>query len=185
MKLDRLLYSLLLVAPLGTLASCGEKPAPPSESELAVDPMAGLPNGIALDELVIGAGQPSDEVLLGLKERGFAMVVNLRQPDESGSESAELVEGAGLLYASLPIGGGDFTADDAHALRGLLDDLPADSGKVLIHCGSGSRVGALWATMRALEEGMTPEQAVELAQASGKVRDSSLERVRELVTAEN
>ena len=182
METRHLLLPLLMLVPLGTLAGCSEAPAPTDE-EVAEDAMAGLPNGIALDDRTVGAGQPSEETLRGLGERGYGMVISLRQPDERGAVAGTVVEDAGMQWAALPIGGADFTAEDARALRAALDSAPADK-RILVHCGSGSRVGALWATMHALEEGLTAEQAVELAQASGKVRENSLERVREVVAAE-
>jgi len=182
MNTPRLLLPLLLVALPSALAGCGEKPAPTAD-EVSEDPMAGLPNGIALDQRVVGAGQPSEDTLRGLTGRGYGLVISLRQPDEGGAVPGTVVEEAGMQWASVPIGGADFTAADARALRSALDGAPQDA-KVLVHCGSGSRVGALWATMLALEQNLTSEQAVELARTSGKVRDSSLERVREVVAAE-
>ena len=148
--------------------------------------LEGVPNGLPLagDERVYGGGQPDLQTLKDLKGRGFTLVINLRQEQESTpAEEQAALEAAGVAYVTVPIHGGKFTFDDAEALADALAQRPED-GSVLIHCGSGSRVGALYAAMRHRRDGLSRTEALELAQTSGKVRASSMDRLRELLPAE-
>jgi protein tyrosine phosphatase (PTP) superfamily phosphohydrolase (DUF442 family) len=71
----------------------------------------------------------------------------------------------------LPIAGKDaISFDNARKLDGLLKEYP---GPVLVHCGSGNRVGALLA-LRASLDGADDEKALALGREGGL---SSLEGV--------
>jgi len=48
------------------------------------------------------------------------------------------------------------------------------TGKVLVHCASSNRAGALWASYLALYKGVPLDQAIENGKAAG-MRASSLE----------
>lgn len=186
--MDRLAPLALLTLPF--LAACGsdsadtaadraaavehaiEAPTPPRAVE--------APNFMVLDDHVAGAGQPALEEIPTLPEKGYSTIVNLRTPGEPYvDEERRLAEEAGLDYVHIPILPQTMSLADAQELA---DAIAEAEGNVLIHCASGHRVGALWALEQGLTQGLTPEQAKELAWRSSKtMKEPTAERVAELL----
>ncbi|MGB5740743.1 MAG: sulfur transferase domain-containing protein, partial [Woeseia sp.] len=92
----------------------------------------------------LSSGQPNAAALSAIAAAGYAGVVDLRTEGESrGFDEAQTAETLGLGYRSLPIAGpDDVTFENAAKLDALLAEF---AGPVLLHCGSGNRVGALFA----------------------------------------
>ena len=99
-----------------------------------------------------------------LRAAGIKHVINLRTAEESrGFHEAQIAAGLGIEYHSLPIAGGQsLTRENAQKLDELLKQ--AGDEPLLIHCGSGNRVGALIAVHEAWING----KSTELAVAEGK-----------------
>jgi uncharacterized protein (TIGR01244 family) len=118
------------------------------------------------------SGQPDEAVLRALADAGFTTVVDLRLPREDrGLDERETVEQLGMVYAPLPISGAsDITFENA----GALDQLLAETdGPVLLHCGSGNRVGALFALREKLL-GASSDEALAVGKAAGLTRSESV-----------
>ena len=111
-------------------------------------------------------GVPTAEQIERLAARGVATVIDLRHPSELRNDHvAEAAAGHGMRYLNLPVAGADgLTRENAERLRSALD---ASEGEVLLHCGSGNRVGALLALMAHYEEGLPRRQALELGRQAG------------------
>lgn len=161
---------LLLAAAIALLPACAttretamQTPAPAP----AALPAA-TPSGVALlqprPDLIV-AGQPSADDWKALADAGVRTVINLRPAAEmQGRDERAEVAAAGLRYVELPIAGaGDINADNARRLAELLGQ--AD-GPVLVHCGSGNRVGGLLAVAKA-QEGMAADEALEFGRSAG------------------
>lgn len=167
--------SALLLLGLGSLvASCGAPGQRSGDDEAFGSDRAasGLPswveapNFIVLQPGIVGSGPPALTEIPELKERGYSTIINLRQANEPGvADERAAAEAAGLHYVSIPLSGSNFALADANFLRAALAEAPA--GDVLLHCGSGSRVGALWAMAVAVEQGLAPNDARALALRSG------------------
>jgi uncharacterized protein (TIGR01244 family) len=114
---------------------------------------------------VTSAGQPDREALAELADEGYVTVIDLRGENEDrGFDEAEAVEELGMRYVSLPvIGPDDVNYENAAALDSLIRDA---SGPVLIHCGSGNRVGALLSLRQRLI-GDDAETALAIGLAAG------------------
>jgi uncharacterized protein (TIGR01244 family) len=114
---------------------------------------------------ITSAGQPSAEQLSAAAAEGYKTVIDLRTAAEDrGMDEEGTVEKLGMSYVNLPIGGG---GDITYANATALDKLIANAkGPVLIHCGSGNRVGALLA-LRAKENGVDTDTALALGVAAG------------------
>jgi uncharacterized protein (TIGR01244 family) len=113
------------------------------------------------------AGQPSTEQLAQLKQDGFHTVVNLRPASEQTGFDEQAEAGRlGLGYFHIPIA-------DAHALTreavAALDEVlqAPENLPVLVHCGSGNRVGALFALRAAWLEGASVPDAIETGRMHG------------------
>jgi uncharacterized protein (TIGR01244 family) len=94
---------------------------------------------------LVSGGQPDAADWGRLRNAGVTRVINLRTPDEmAGRDAAAEARAAGLDYVSMPIdGAADVTPAAADALWARLHD--ARDGRILVHCASGNRVGALLA----------------------------------------
>jgi len=130
---------------------------------------------------ISATGQPDTTALKVFAESGYRTVIDLRAPEEDRGikNYPAVVESSGMRYVSLPIAGADaVNFDSAQALDALLENV---DGPVLLHCGSGNRVGALLALRKSLE-GADDAQAIEYGKQAGL---TGLERrVREVLDAE-
>lgn len=158
--------------------SAAEPQAGPVVEAATVDPITLVRNGMMPLEGVLTGGQPTDEQLAELRDAGYQTVINLRQPNERGTRGeAETVAGLGMTYISIPVAGKEgLNKENAAALAAALEQ--AD-GPVLLHCGSGNRVGALLALKAFWLEGATAEEAMDVGLAGGVTRLEPV--VRELL----
>lgn len=141
------------------------------------------PNFQILSERVASSGPPTLEAVSGLRQRGYGMVIDLRTADEPGfAEERAAAAAAGLRYVHIPVAGVGFDLTDAAKLRDALAAAP--EGKVLLHCRSGGRAGALWGLAQGFDRGLMPAQAAAIAKASGRtVSDPAAARVAEELTS--
>ena len=125
---------------------------------------------------VTSAGQPDEAALEVFADVGYVAVIDLRGAEENrGIEEAQLVEEMGMYYVPFPIEGKDaISFDNARKLDALIAE---HDGPVLVHCGSGNRVGALLA-LRASANGADDEAAIEAGIAGGLTRLEGLVRER-------
>lgn len=115
---------------------------------------------------VLSGGQPTPEQLAAASEAGFETVINIRVPGEPGTESEqELVESLGMTYVSLPVQGtAGMTEENARALAAALEEAEQP---VLLHCGSGNRIGGLFALMAFHLEDKTIDEAMAIGKDAG------------------
>ena len=134
---------------------------------------------VDLDKLEAAAGhassgQPTATQLKALADNGYVAVIDLRGPgEERGFDEAKAVAAAGLAYSPLPIANSAaLNADNARQLGELIASF---DGPVLVHCGSGNRVGAL-AALLAAEEGADIDEALDVGRAAGLTRSEAVVR---------
>lgn len=122
-------------------------------------------NYTILSNQVSGGGAITAEQVATLPDMGYTTIISLRFDRESGVE-AEIAaaDAAGLTYVSVPVGGSSFTLEHG---KQVSDAIAASSGHVLLHCASGGRVSAVWALTRAIDEGLSPEEAGRIANEEG------------------
>jgi len=186
--LDSRAVSLATLAAVIFLTGCApaESPAPEApdttqavEAAPELEPAAAdlLYNGLQVsDDLLVG-GQPTKEQLDRLAELGYTTIVNLRRQDEEGNLDLATIEESGLDYVHIPVAGAE-DLDEEHA-RSLSEAIAAAEGKVVVHCGSGNRVGALFAISAFYVDGAAPDDALRTGRDRGM---TSLEpAVREIL----
>ncbi len=170
------LLTLLVALLLATPALADVAPRPDRQP---ITPT--LKNMILLDDgaLVLG-GVPTPEELADFAQVGFTTIIDLRTSKEPGWEAErDAAKVLGMSWLSLPVSGTDgITFENAAAMLELLEGA---KGSTILHCGSGNRVGALFA----LAVGAIPGTSVDEAIAYGKARGlTRLEpKVRELLEA--
>lgn len=131
----------------------------------------------AYTEGVTGAGQPDEAELGRLSAAGYTTIIDMRMPHEDRGLDNERasVEAQGMSYIPLPIDSStDITFEKANELDRILAEI---DGPVLIHCGSGNRVGALM-SLRASINGADDETAVEAGLQTGLTRLEPVVRER-------
>ncbi|MEM6453909.1 MAG: sulfur transferase domain-containing protein [Acidobacteriota bacterium] len=178
--LVRIFVALCLLVGLTTVP-CGAEasptdPAPPSaEAAAASDAppaVLGLPNERNPLRGVVSGGQPTEAMLARAASLGFRTVINLRTPPEADRvpfDEPAAVEALGMTYIALPIAGADdLHLDSVNALTQLLDD-PARH-PILLHCGSGNRIGALLALKAYHLDGAAVDEAMAIGEAGGLTR---------------
>lgn len=111
------------------------------------------------------AGQPTPVQWQDIRQAGINTVLNLRPDSEQpGVCEASLVKAAGLRYLHLPVASAD--AIDGASIAAFSEILDANPEGLLIHCGSGNRVGALVA-LRAHRKGASIADALHAGEAAG------------------
>ena len=135
----------------------------------------GITNYTKVDAVVACGGATETSALEGLKNDGFKAVINLRQATEQGAnieENSAKAKALGLNYVHIPFNPSapnDKTVDDFLAAVANKANQP-----VYIHCGSASRVGAVWLVNRVLQDGWPVDKATEEARLIG-LRSAPLE----------
>ncbi|GAB1408770.1 hypothetical protein MASR1M8_26890 [Thermomonas brevis] len=175
----------LVAVALAALAGCAApverptrpvpvQPSTPAQSQ----PRATLP-GVVLHAPLPGvytAAQPGAGDWMRLPALGIATVINLRPRAEAPArdEAAE-VRDAGLAYLEIPVAGAEaITAENA---RRLWQAIAAARGKVLVHCSTGNRAGALLA-LAAHADGMPAAEALAVGWSAGLTRLEPVVRQR-------
>lgn len=103
----------------------------------------------------------SGELLPGavgeLKQHGFKSVLDMRTVKEGTKAEESIVREAGIQYYNIPISK-DWPAADAFVhFRAIVEN--QENYPILVHCGSGNRVGMMWSAYQ-LEKGVEYEQAM-------------------------
>lgn len=98
---------------------------------------------------ITASGQPDAGQFALVAEAGYVAVVDLRGESENrGLDEEAVLDELGLDYVQLPLSSPDAISMENAA---VLDQILADyDGPVLVHCGSGNRVGALLALRQSL-----------------------------------
>lgn len=148
------------------LVACAHRPAGSATSAAVADADAVPSLRTPGNGLLLTAAQPGPGAWRVLAEQGVVAVVNLRPDDEQpGRDERAEVTATGMAYHQVPVAGADgLTDDNAAKLWALVSAVP---GKVLVHCASGNRAGALLALGAASAGAMSPEQALAFGQSAG------------------
>ena len=137
---------------------------------------AGIVNFTKVDAVVACGGATETTALDGLAKDGFKSVINLRLPTEPNANielNAAHAKTLGLKYIHLPFNGQQ--PDPAVVDQFLAAVADKSNQPAFIHCGSASRVGAVWLVKRVLQDGWTVEKATEEAKLIG-LRSEPLEK---------
>jgi uncharacterized protein (TIGR01244 family) len=114
---------------------------------------------------ITSSGQPDANEFEIVAKSGYVAVIDMRGPDENrGLDEKTVVEDLGLEYVEFPLVGRDaISFSNAQHLDTLLADF---DGPVLLHCGSGNRVGAILALRHSLQ-GADDNDAMEFGKSAG------------------
>jgi protein tyrosine phosphatase (PTP) superfamily phosphohydrolase (DUF442 family) len=131
-----------------------------------VQALNGVPNACQLLPGVVTGGQPSAAHLSAFLSAGGRVVLDLRDAMEPRPlDEAATVASLGMAYVNVPVGPHSLTDATLDRVREVLQD--AGDGLVLVHCASGSRVGAALLPFLMLDHGLEEEDAVAQAMRVG------------------
>jgi rhodanese-related sulfurtransferase len=157
-------------------------PRPQEQTPPAVVPVArdGIAPLFACRDLLL-AGQPSEEALRALAQDGLQLVIDLRRPEEErGFDEPALARELGVEYVNPGFAGPETLTDGTFdAVRDLLTAHGEE--KVLLHCRSATRVGAVWVAARVLDGGVAWEEALAEARRVGVKGEAWESRARTYV----
>ena len=126
----------------------------------------GVVNYTRVDATVACAGATPPEAMAGLKELGFASVINFRTPEEDGANieaSMAAADAAGLRYVHIP-----FRAPSDQSTQEFLTAVADPANQpTYIHCASANRVGAMWFIKRVVQDGWEQDRAMAEAEGIG------------------
>lgn len=118
------------------------------------------------------AGQPDEDALRALPERGVTLVVNLRTPEEMENRERIPFDEAAVLaeleieYVWIPLGGEEHPYTPA-AVATFADALARHEGPVLLHCTVAWRASHLWAAYLVEKHGFPVPEAYARGEAMG------------------
>jgi len=139
----------------------------------------GIRNARLVVDGVLTGGQPTPEQIAEAAAAGYRTIVNTRSGSEEGFEWEQAQVGAaGMRYVFIDTpGAAGLTRENVQALADVMADETAYP--MMIHCGSGNRVGALLALKAAWIDGADDDEAMRIGLDAGLTRLE--ERTRELL----
>lgn len=120
----------------------------------------------SVHDRIFMAGQPDQETLKSLKDKGFDIVLNIRGTDEVKFDEKGLVEQNGLEYFNIPLLKDGKIQDDA--VTKIHDVIKNSKGKkILFHCSSGNRVASWLGAHLVRDMKYDKDSAITLAKQAG------------------
>lgn len=154
------LLVLFVIANLMTLSSLSHAHNHSTDTEISARNLKQLPNN------VLTGGQPSATDIENLAKKGVKTIINFRGDGEFDKfDEAQAVASNGMTYLHIPIDSREaLNKDNVAKFRKALD---ASSGDAFLHCGSGNRVGALFALDAFWNQNKSAEEALEIGKKAG------------------
>ena len=127
--------------------------------------LPGVTNFARLETTIACAGATTPQAVAGLKQMGYASIINLREANEAGADidaEAAAAKTAGITFIHLPFN----TASPNPAVVDTFLKAVTDSKNqpAFVHCASGNRAAAMWFIKRAVIDKWDNDRA--LAEAS-------------------
>lgn len=130
--------------------------------------LPGVTNFARLETTIACAGATTPQAVAGLKQMGYASIINLREASEAGADidaEAAAAKTAGITFIHLPFN----TASPNPAvvdsfLRAVTD---SKNQPAFVHCASGNRAAAMWMIKRMQVDKWDAERAGAEAAALG------------------
>lgn len=152
-------HPILLLIPLAACQGSGGEPHTPPEAAEQLEPheCGSVARLHAYGDILL-ASQPSPADLEQAEQDGIRTVLDIRHDDETPElDERAVVEGLGLEYVHRPWSGPDEMTDVVlDELRRVLNEAERP---ILFHCAGANRVGAVWLVHRALDGGLSLEEA--------------------------
>ena len=155
-------YLLLVALALVTIAPSLQA------QNVTKETLAGVTNFARLDTTIACAGATTPTAVAGLKQMGYASIINLREATEAGADidaEAAAAKTAGITFIHLPFNGAK--PDPAVADNFVKAVTDAKNQPAFVHCASGNRAAAMWMIKRMVVDKWDADRAGTEAAALG------------------
>jgi len=109
----------------------------------------GVTNFARVETTIACAGATTPAAVAGIKQMGYASIINLRQASEAGAEieaEAAAAKAASINYVHLPF---NAASPDPAVVDAFLKAVTAPANQpAFVHCASANRAAALWMIKR-------------------------------------
>lgn len=136
--------------------------------QVTKESVTGVTNFARLETTVACAGATKADAVPEIKKMGFASIINLRLPTESGADieaEAAAAKQAGIKYFHIPLNGQNL--DPAVADTFIKTITTPGNEPAFIHCASGNRASAMWMIKRLVVDHWDTDRASTEAAALG------------------
>lgn len=165
----------LSIVVLSMVARAGE----PIGLDDATGPQSwGAADNVMRVEHLYFSAQPDEETLRTAKANGVDVVVNLRLPEEQEWDEQAAVERLGLLYYNVPIARSSETLSQESLERIETIVRAHRDQQILLHCSTGNRASAWFATHLVDAHDMATDDAIRVARKTGLTNAGMETRVR-------
>ncbi len=153
-----------------------------SQAQVTKTTVPGITNFAHVETTVACAGAITPASVAGIKNMGYASIINLRMASEEGADidaEAAAAKAAGIKFVHLPLN----SASPDPAVADQFLKVIAEPGvqPAFIHCHSGNRAAAMWLIKRVLVDKWETDRAVEesaqLGLTSGALRKFALDYI--------
>lgn len=149
-------------------------------TEKAQTPFGNLDKTPYLGNIVYGR-QPDAETIAMMKDQGFNMILSVRYDDEPvGFDARKLIEENGMSFVQISYLKGSINDKVRHVdddaltqIKEVLEAATAANSKVLLHCASGQRAGAVLGSILYRDYGYSKEEAREYAKKAGLTSETT------------
>jgi uncharacterized protein (TIGR01244 family) len=156
-----------------------------SKKEVLETKVENLDDKTSLDKLrkfknLYVASKPQGDSFKELAKLGIKKVINIKKPEESLPNEAELAKDAGLEYVNIPVEG--CRALDIGLVRQLNAEVGyLNEGPICIYCASGNRVSSWFANHLYIGHNFTIDEAIDKAKEIGMDKEPIEEGTREIL----
>jgi len=113
---------------------------------------------------IVTSGVLTEKGIDQLSEHGFKTIIDLRTKAEGTATEEKYVQEKGSIkYINVPYNGSSITDEQLDLFTKHIDE---SEYPLIIHCGSGNRVGAMWSSYR-IKKGVPSNIAIEEGFAAG------------------
>jgi uncharacterized protein (TIGR01244 family) len=172
-----------LIISVGLYAALGSSMTRAQAQEVTKENVDGIINLHRLQTTVACSGAIKPSAIPHIKEMGFASIINLREPTESGAnleEEAAAAKAAGLRYYSIPL---NANAPDPAAADKFLEAITQKGTEpAFIHCAGGGRAATMWFIKRMAVDhwdvDRAAKEAADLGMTSPKLKQFAIDYVQ-------
>jgi uncharacterized protein (TIGR01244 family) len=136
-----------------------------AQSQVKKETVPGINNFSKIESTVACAGAITPAAVAGIKDMGYASIINLRQASEPGADveaEAAAAKAARITYFHVPFNGAQ---PEAAAVDQFLKAITTQGSEpAFIHCSGGNRAAAMWFIKRVLVDKWGTDRA--MAEAS-------------------
>jgi uncharacterized protein (TIGR01244 family) len=148
------LFSILVVVAIGVVVVA-------AQSQVKKETVPGINNLAKIESTVACAGAITPASVAGIKNMGYASIINLRQASEQGADveaEAAAAKAAKINYFHVPFNG---SQPDPAAVDQFLKAITAPGSEpAFIHCAGGNRAASMWFIKRVLVDKWATDRAM-------------------------